>query len=476
MPAQRPTWLVGLLAAVAAAHGQDAPFSVRDAVLAARRSHPALRAARARGDAAIAAIRLARVAYIPKTDLHLQEVRGTRNNLSGLSLPQPVFPQISGAVLPGSSGVSRWDSGVGVLLNWEPFDFGWRRARTDVAVAEARQTEAGVDTTLLDLESTAAEAFLAGLADDQIVRASRAGVERMQVFARTVRQLADSELRAGADAARAEAELARARTQLAQAEQAAAVAREVLAEAVGAERPPAALAAGPLLEPPAALPEAPAPGAITDHPLVRAQAAAVATAHARQHLVETSAMPHVNLVASLSSRGSGFQPDGQPDPDSDRGLVPTVPNWAVGAELTVPLHERYERRERRRVEAGQARAEQARLEEVALAVGSQQRRAQALLTGARRVAAEAAVQLTSAQTAQAQARSRYDQGLNTVSDVAEAELLLARAEADDAVACLGVWRGLLAVARAGGSIDGWVARAAGAPVPAADIHPVIKDY
>lgn len=435
-------------------------LSIRDAVLHAREAHPAIEVARARTDAAVDSIRLARLAYRPRADVHLQEVRSTRNNISGLVLPQPVLPQVSGPVLPSSSGTDRFGSALGGLVSWEPFDFGLRNARTELAAAEARQSRAGIDTAGLDISSTAAEAFLAALAADETVRAARANVRRMETFARTVHSLASSQLRPGADAARADAELARARTQLAQAEQASEVARAALAEAAALPTVPADLDPGRLLEP-AAGPATDHPGDPASHPQARQQAAAVEAARARRHVVDTSAMPKLQLTGATFSRGSGFEPDGRPSSDGDRGLLPTVGNWAVGASVSYPLHERAERRARLRVESANVRAESARLAQVTLAVTSQQRQADALLRGARRIAEQAVTQLASAREAQAQARSRFDSGLASVTEVAEADLLLARAEADEAVARVGVWRGLLAVARARGDVDGWLALATG---------------
>jgi len=53
---------------------------------------------------------------------------------------------------------------------------------------------------------------------------------------------------------------------------------------------------------------------------------------------------------------------------------------------------------------------------------------------------------------ESQARARYQNGLASVVEVAEAQRLLAQAEADDAVARLGVWRALLATAQAHGDL------------------------
>ena len=58
-----------------------------------------------------------------------------------------------------------------------------------------------------------------------------------------------------------------------------------------------------------------------------------------------------------------------------------------------------------------------------------------------------------AQAAAKQAAARYDAGLGNIDAVAEAQRLVAQAEIDEALARLGVWRGLLAVAAAAGDIQ-----------------------
>jgi outer membrane protein TolC len=56
-----------------------------------------------------------------------------------------------------------------------------------------------------------------------------------------------------------------------------------------------------------------------------------------------------------------------------------------------------------------------------------------------------------------QATARYQSGLGTIDEVAEAQRLLAQSEIDDALARLGVWRGLLAVTTAAGDIQPFLA-------------------
>jgi outer membrane protein TolC len=74
------------------------------------------------------------------------------------------------------------------------------------------------------------------------------------------------------------------------------------------------------------------------------------------------------------------------------------------------------------------------------------------MDGARRVAENTPIQLSSARTLEQQARARYDAGLADILEVADAQRLLLQAEVSDAVARLGVWRALLTDAAARGDL------------------------
>src|SRR2546428_7261734 len=223
------------------------PLALNDAVQLALKNYPAIKESRARAQAAEEGIGVARTAYLPRLDMVWQENRATTNNVFGLLLPQSVVPSISGPVL-GTRwlGDSVWGSAAGVLLSWEAVDFGQRKANVDVAQAQTALAKSQTALTELDVASAAADAFLSVLAAEESVRAVRANVDRLQIFANTVRTLVQNQLRPGADESRAEAELAVARNQLSQATQIADVARASLADAVGAAGTQVQLAAGAL--------------------------------------------------------------------------------------------------------------------------------------------------------------------------------------------------------------------------------------
>ena len=439
---------------------QLAALTLNQAVDRALSNYPSLQAARAQAAAASAGIDLARTAYLPRIDLLWQENRATTNNVFGLLLPQSVIPSISGPALGTRSFDSVWGSASGTLLSWEPFDFGQRKAGVDLARATTKQANANLDVIRLDVAASAADAYLRVLAAEQTVRAAQANVERMETFAKAVHILVDNQLRAGADASRADAEIAAAKIQLIQAQQAEELERVRLAETLGIAGGAVAVDAGPLLGLPPARSQP--TGNFESNPEAVAQAAAVDTVRAREHILDRYYFPRFNFQAALFGRGTGAALNGQMD--STRGLLPETPNWASGLSVSFPLFDIFSLRARRRIEASNEAAEKARYDQVIQSLKAQDARARALIEGAVKIAENTPVQLKAAQEAEVRARARYEAQLTNVVEVAEAQRLLAQAEIDDAVARLGVWRALLVAAKVGGDLNPFLQEVLNAPV------------
>ena len=112
-----------------------------------------------------------------------------------------------------NSATSVFGSAVGLLVDWEPFDFGLRKSRADLAqsIREACRP---------DVRNTIRSRFGRGrlLPDDpggqETVKAARPASARSQVMLTTVEALVLAALRPGVDAAVARAEFAAAQTQV----------------------------------------------------------------------------------------------------------------------------------------------------------------------------------------------------------------------------------------------------------------------
>jgi outer membrane protein len=447
-----------LLAARAVLCAQQAPLTIQQAVENALRNYPAIRVSQEQINAASAGIQLARTSYLPRVDLLAQANRATRNNVFGLLLPQSVIPSMSGPVIGTNNFGTAWGSAAGVLLSWEPFDFGLRRANVAAASAVRSEAEATLQRTRYDVAVATADAYLTLDAAEETVRAALAGVDRAEVILRTINALANAGLRPGADAARAQAELAAARTQWIQAKTATEVARATVSQFTGTEPAQITLAAPKLLQLPPEQDAAAAPSNFAANPIAAEQDAAAERAKAELRALERSYFPRFSLQGSAYARGTGAELNGALLGGLN-GLAPSVQNYALGFTVTFPAMDLPAIQAREAMQSASVRAQAARSQQIAVELRARWNAATARLRGAREVASNTPVQVSAARAAVQQATARYQAGLANIDDLAEAQRLLTQAEIDDALARLSVWRGLLEIATVAGDLQPFLVQA-----------------
>jgi outer membrane protein TolC len=434
----------------------QAQMTLSQAVDSAIRNYPSVRVSQEQINAAGAGIQLARTAYLPKVDALAQINRATRNNVFGMLLPQSVIPSMSGPVIGSNNFGTAWGSAMGVLVTWEPFDFGLRKASVDASAAARAASEAAFKKTEFEVSVAAADAYVTLVAAQETVRAAQAGVDRAEAISRTIHAQVNAELRPGADASRVDAEVAASRTLMIQAQQAVEIARVTVSQFVGL--PPAGIAvtsAQLLRLPPEGIVAQLDTGA---NPVAMEQNAVIEQLRAQLKVLERSYFPHFYAQASTYARGTGAEINGN-NLGGVNGLAPTVQNSAVGFSVTFSVFDRPAIRAKEAGQSATIRAETARYQQIATDLTAQWNRAIAMLGGARNVAANTPIQVTAARAATEQATARYQSGLGNIDEVAEAQRLLTQSEIDDALARLGVWRGLLGVATAAGDIQPFVVEA-----------------
>jgi outer membrane protein len=440
--------LGAIAAALTALAAEPASLNIAQAVDQALRNYPSIRVTQEQMNAAAARIRLAQTAYLPRVDGLAQANRATRNTFYGLLIPQNIIPGVDGVKANNFGTV--WDSGVGFLVSWQPFDFGLRAANVNAAAALRNQAEATMNRTRYDVSVATADAFLTVLAAQQTAQAARASVESWQVLRNSIHALVESQLRPGADESRVLAELAAAQTQLAQAEEAIDVARSTVAEFVGINPPEVNLSSGKLAaELPPDRPEPPLDPAV--NPLAVEQHAAIAQGESQLKAIERTYFPQFNVQGSATARGTGLLTDGG-RLGGLNGLAPSTPNFGLGLTVTFPVMDKFAIREQEAVQSAYIRAAQAQGQVIAVNLQARFNAALATLAGARRVAANTPIEVSSARTALGQATARYQSGLAPIDDVAQAQRLLVQAQIDDALARLNVWRAHLQIATARGDL------------------------
>jgi len=412
--------------------------------------YPSVRAALEQVNVSTATVSVARAAYLPRLDTLWQMNRATANNIFGQLLPQSVIPAISGPVLPSASWDSVWGTAVGGLASWEPFDFGSRGAAVREAEATVARSRADEALTRLAVQNAVGAAFLAAVSAQQAVAAAEGDAARRGTLARAAQTLADNQLRPGAEASRAAAERAAADTRVIQARQVLTIAEARLAQLLGTTDGTVTVNAVGLLD--AFTETAAPPSSAPQHPLLQSGQAAIDVARSHESVLAATYRPRVYLQSSVFARGSGANPDGSFDGGAD-GLGFERANWAAGVQVVFPNLFDFASVRARRAAAGAAtRAESARYEEAALTLGTERRTAAAMVTAARAIAQNTPIQLAAARQSETQARARYDAGLASIVEVADAQNLLTQAEYQDAAARVDVWRALLAKAVAQGSL------------------------
>jgi outer membrane protein len=429
-------------------------FTLEQAIQYAVDHYPTVRAALEQVNVSTAGVSVARAAYLPRLDSLWQSNRATANNIFGQVLPQSVIPAMSGPVLPSTSDQTMWGSAAGAMFTWEPADFGLRKATVVGAEAVVTQARAGEALTQLDVQSAVGTAFLGILAAQRAVTAAQADVDRRDTLARAVHTLVDNQLRPGADASRVDAERAAAQTRLIQAQAVVTLAQTTMARVLGVTNGPVTIDATNLLE------QLPATdvtaGAATAHPLAHVHQAAVDAARAQQQVLARTDFPRLYVQSSVFARGSGANPNGTLDGGLD-GLGLERANWAAGVQVVFPnVFDFSSLRARKAAVAASERAETARYDEALLMITSDQLAAAAMAQAARAVVANTPVQLAAAQQSEAQANARYQAGLASIIEVADAQSLLAQAEVQDQLARVDVWRAVLAEAVAQGTLTAFL--------------------
>ncbi|MFN0103267.1 MAG: TolC family protein [Bryobacteraceae bacterium] len=431
---------------------QDAPLSLKDAVRRASERYPSIKISRDQVNEAAASITLARTAFLPRVDGIAQVNRATANNVFGLLLPNPVIPPISGPQIDGDQTRNAFGAALGVLVSWEPFDFGRRQAEVDISGAARARAEAAVVRAKLDVAAAAADAYLTALAAEQAVAAAKAGITRYKEFETIIEALTKADLRPGTDLARIQAESILVETQVVRAEQSVAQAKALLEQYVGA--PVKALDAAPFLK----AETAGAPIGITaSHPQLLEQQRSIEEIIARMKFIDKGWYPKFSLQGAAFGRGSGARVEG-PFAGAGRGLYPDHGNWAVGFTATLPILDYKLLRARKEIELQRQTREQSRRELIERELGGRLGQANAQLDGARRIAILAPRQVQSLQSVLQQTQARYRAGLGTLLEVADAQRQLTQAEIDASLARLSVWRAELAVAYTQGDLEPFLAR------------------
>lgn len=424
---------------VLAAHTESPPaaraVTLAEARTLARTRHPSLASLRARVEAAAAEARVPSAQWLPQVGAMAQLMAATTNNSTTTLLNTNTvdLPRIGGTQIgEDPSLVPSPSSAVAIGVRQQLFDFG--RVEAEAAAARLLRDAARhrADEAELDIDAAVVQAFYAVLSARAVYEASLEAERRAQAHRDMASTAVKTGLRPKIDLARVEADLTRFELGVLTAAGSLRVARTVLAAACNAEENELdARGESPDLGPLPSFSELLDAAPARDPAILAAEAETQAQRAAATALV-AQLRPRLFATAALSGRAGGAQPNTGSVPPGD-GYLPVVPNWHVGAVLSWPL---YDPSITRRKEAAELREREAA--ENASAV----RRARRAALGAAYQEASMAAQAVAITERAAQAarenyehaQQRFQVGLGTVIELADAQAVRTAAEIQFAIA------------------------------------------
>jgi outer membrane protein TolC len=407
------------------------------AALAYAATHsPVLGTARAQVQEGEAATDVPRSRWLPSAGATVQLYGATVNNTTALSLGGPEgvdLPRIGGrAYDPNLSlgSAAAWQpyasSLAAVGIQQQIFDFGLTAARIASADAALLANQHDLTRRRLDVELAVTVAFMAVQAAHQVETAATAAVIRSQAHRDQAAAMVNGELRSRIYLVRAQAELARLQVGSLRAASGVTVAESALAQVVGFDQA--------LLDTQGSPPPLPdltplqrATQVALDHdPGLKAIEARIAAQLEQARATADLSRPTIFATSSVSVRSGGATTPGLAAPTLD-GFLPQTPNWDVGVVANWTFLDPVDA-SRARAEREHGRVLEGQLAEARQAVVSAAQDAWVRSDVAAQAIPKLEAALAAAKQNYDQANVRFNQGLGTSVEIADAETLLTDAE------------------------------------------------
>lgn len=398
--------------------------------------------------------------YNPYSMLTYEQVVATHNKLTQILFSDSTLPPNPGPGLDTVNMSPSFFSGTGFIIDWAPIDFGLHKARIQESKAHWQLAQANYAVTQLDVAVQAASSFLSAVVMQQQVQAAEANVKRFQDFSRVAHSLSDADLRPQADASLADAQLANAQNDLIRARLQYELASAEVSNSLGLGGHYVAIDPGEI----AIIAEPPdvqkMPPAFDQHPFALQGKASILTQVARRRVLDKEYYPIFRFLGGMNFRGSSLNIKGHHQSANADGFAPAVPNWNVGLVVNFPFMDILRIQAEKKVVDERVSAQRHAYTLILQNLRTQDVQARARVRAAVELAANMPIQVEAALKASRQAQARYEAGLGTVAQVAQANQVLAESRVKEAVAKVGVWQALLAVASVHGDLKPFIDEAA----------------
>lgn len=428
-------------------------LSITEAIEIASAHYPKVLKARVEVNASKESVRLQKInEYMPEALFQYQEIMASRNKVTQIIYGSPVFPGNPGPGLESVSMRPIFFSGGGFNFDWQPLDFGLHRARINLSKAGSNQASLEAAVTDFDAQVSAALNFLDAVMTKEQILAAEANLQSFEQIRTAVNSQVSAKLRPAADSYLARAEVASARSTLTRAKLAQRVALSNLANAIGI--------AGQEIDV--------SPGVLTSYiehsstrfpepdfnrtPLMAAAQGQIAQQLAQKSVLSKQYFPTFHWLFGMQLRGSGLNTRARDQSKNVDGLFPVVPNYQLAMIVNWNFLDFARLHQEKRIQDLRIRESHLNLELIKNNLRTEDIQTKAQLEAAYEIVENAKVQLQAAEIALKQTRARYDNGLASITQLAEASQSMAQARLEETRANAGIWRTLLTMSALRGDL------------------------
>ena len=435
-------WLAIGLLTVSTANGQ----TLHELLKQAESSYPLLKAKAFEVQAGQSNVSSVKNTALPSLDAAYQVNYATYNNITGMAMPQYFVP-ISGPPSSDNTSSGAFGSVGSLLLKWEPFTFGQRSSRIDLAKTGIKYNEADARNEVFKHQVTFINSYLDVLMAHELLKVYTKNLERSRENLKVVRTLTISGLHPGVDTALFNGELSRAKIELLNHQKYLETQQASLSELLASDEA--------IYTPDSsyfhALPSDPSDTVSSNHPLLTLSESKLQNQRQQQTSIRRTLNPNFSVWATGYARGSGIRYDGVVN--SSDGLSFSRYNYGVGLQLSVPLLRFIEVRPQLNQQSALISAQEERLNQVKLELNKQNKVAELTFRNALEIAHESPVLYKSAEFSFRALSTRYNSGLANYADLIQSQYGLVKAETELKKSYLEAWKALLYKAAVQGDIS-----------------------
>lgn len=359
----------------------------------------------------------------------------------------------SGGIRKDPIGTAVWGSGTSLFSNWDAIDFGKRRYRQLFAASLVNTASAETQLTRYDVDVQVIDSYIRLLTLAKIIRVQEDNLSKTQVFATITNAGVTSGLRAGADSSLALADVAKARLALSEAQSS-------YQDELIRFRTLTGIAAGDLKFEDVHARQLPDPShlaivdSIQQHPVLEFYRQEVETQSTLAKAIRHEYSPTISLFGSAWARGSGISnEDGSYHTGFSDGVSYQAYNYLLGVGLTWNVMDYFRVHQRATAEKFRTQSIGQEMDNAYLQLRLQQQQADEQLTYAYAQIGVARVQYEAAQQGYNQVNARYESGLSSLVEEAQALYVLNRALIDQSLAIDKYLQAALAKSQASGNLN-----------------------